>query len=147
MNIKKLICVVGTMAWSLFVMFSGQTLAMPSLVSGVIPNADYFIMQVGDMTYKIPAVDEIMKAEFGDIPDGTYYCYTSSCDEAEDENNIDECTEVIYFWLTIETVKNNRYYAVSPAEGYEEYFIEPTSIFLNTKAGKPTGKPHKKNER
>lgn len=115
---------------------------MPILVSGIVPGADYFIMQVGDTTYKIPAEDEVMKAEFETIPDGTYYCYTASCAEAEDR--IDECSEVIYFYVTIETVKNNRYYAVSPAPGYEEYFTEPTSVFLNTKAGKETGKPRKK---
>ena len=116
--------------------FSPRAFATPSLTSFLVNGVQYFTLEIAGAVYEIGTDDEIMRADLENMPDGSYLSSASACAE--------ECIEPVEFWLTIQTIKNQRYYAVSPRPGFEEFFVEPTSIVINIKAGKEVGKPKKK---
>lgn len=107
--------------------------ATPCLTSFANVGTEYFELELGNDIYTIIADDTILNADFADLPDGLYPASVYAVNAAGR-------SAPVHFVLFKESRKNKSYYSITPEEGYEQFFSEPLTMVINTKAGKAIGK-------
>jgi hypothetical protein len=117
-----------------FVVLSVSTAGAVSLVSNPVNGANYFELELNGVTYEIESEDTVFRVDLDSFATGYYVAALY----AVNENG--RCAPIHFSVYKEQTHKNFIYYVVTPEGGYEEKFIEPTSMTVNVNAGKPIGK-------
>lgn len=129
---RDLLCCVFLIA-AFFYATLTDVLATPCVVSFENDaTVDYFELELNGELHRIEAADSMLKADLNELMDGVYDASICAVNEYGR-------SAPVYFTLFKQSDKNKSYYSITPEEGYEQFFIGPLVMVINTKAGKAVG--------
>jgi len=106
--------------------------ATPCITADYDPAVSYYEVELNGIVYEIQKLDELLKADAAELPDGIYDVAVTAVGE-------NDRPPPVYFTLFKQSDKNKCYYSMTPEPGYEQFFSEPLVMVINVKAGKAVG--------